>query len=63
MMGDGGGRFSLDDVDEEEDIAGGGGGGRPNGRPLTAGAGVNEESAAWGDSRPRGMDGGGVIRL
>ena len=69
-MGGRGGPFSLDDEDDEDDNgennthnhhqqANG------NGRAPINGTGESfaEESAAWGSTRPRGMDSSGVIRL
>ncbi|KAI5115663.1 hypothetical protein M0805_004101 [Coniferiporia weirii] len=59
MMG--GGPFSVDDEEEEEEMHH-----ESNGHgPMNGGTGDTfaEESAAWGSSRPRGIDGSGVIRL
>ncbi|KLO16447.1 mannose 6-phosphate receptor domain-containing protein [Schizopora paradoxa] len=50
---------SDDDDEGEADITANGHGGGGGGVPPS----LNEERAAWGAARPRGMDGGGVIRL
>lgn len=59
MMGNGGGPFSVDDDDDDDDYEARQGNGHAGGEPGT----FAEESAAWGASRPRGLDASGVIRL
>ena len=57
MIGGNGSPFSLEDDDDDNEHQG-------NGHAsLNGGDSFAEESAAWGSTRPRGMDGSGVIRL
>lgn len=65
MMGGRGGPFSLDDEDDEDDSGDHQQQANGNGRAPINGNGESfaEESAAWGSTRPRGMDSSGVIRL